>query len=146
MRILARAGAAVLALFTLFQATWLLHGGVDLLFPRVKPVHAGADFRCAPHGCGCDSEAQMRKGCCCFPAGIEGGERAAPPSPVPMSALEEARCAGWAETLAQLHAQPVLPALSPILLSVPLAMRLLPCDTRPSLPVGLSALDKVPIA
>ena len=40
----------VLAAFYLLQATWLLHAGVDLVFPRIRVVAADA---CCTNSCGC---------------------------------------------------------------------------------------------
>jgi hypothetical protein len=139
-----RAGAATLAAVYLLQATWLLYGGIDLVFPRVKRVAAGAQFRCASHGCGCDSESQARKGCCCFPDSTASSPEATPAHDVPVSAIEEARCAGMKDVLAQLWGQPALLPPVGIALDSPYPVRFDSPVPEPAEPVRSSPPDKVP--
>jgi hypothetical protein len=101
-----RLATVVLALFYLLQATWLLQGGVDLLFPRTKIVKPGSTD-CCTSGCGCPEEAKARKRCCCY----SGKDAAATTAPVevPVSTLEEARCHGATETIFELISVPAHP-------------------------------------
>lgn len=137
-----RLGTALFAALYLAQATWLLHGGFDLLFPRVlKVVAPAADDRCAPHGCGCEEDAQKRRACCCEPSTAE----APAPKTVRGSAIEAARCAGVETAMAHALAQPSVcepAAVVPPLESRPAAP--LPRDVRPD-PLDLLSLDKVPL-
>ncbi|HYF00207.1 MAG TPA: hypothetical protein VEJ18_14900 [Planctomycetota bacterium] len=137
-----RLGTALFAALYLAQATWLLHGGFDVLFPRVlKVVAPSADDRCAPHGCGCEEDAQKRRACCCEPATAE----APLPETTRGSAVEAARCAGVETAMAHAAAPPSAcerPALAPPM-DVGYAGAL-PREILPDLPV-LRRLDKVPL-
>jgi hypothetical protein len=84
-----RVATIVLGLAYLLQASWLLQGGADLLFPRTQVVKAGA-ATCCNSGCGCPEEAKERKSCCCFPQKETSETRKA----VPVSSFEEERCRG----------------------------------------------------
>ncbi|MBI4566257.1 MAG: hypothetical protein HY716_16350 [Planctomycetes bacterium] len=86
------------------QATWLLHGSMDLLFPRVREVIAGPDSCCAG-ACGCPEEVARRKGCCCFPS---PEHEASEPARRPVSSIEEARCRGLETTMSQTSAHPAI--------------------------------------
>ena len=137
-----RLGTALFAALHLAQASWLLHGGFDLLFPRVlKVVAATADDRCAPHGCGCEEEVRKRHGCCCGPS--ESRDEA--PAETRGSAVEAARCAGVETAMAHAAAQPSVcerpaPPPAPKGRRAPPLPRVLPPD-----PVEARALDKVPL-
>ena len=137
-----RLGTALFAALYLAQATWLLHGGFDLLFPRVLKVVVAADEdRCAPHGCGCEAEAQKRRDCCCEPAAAD----AAPVETTRASAIEAARCAGVETAMAQAVAQPSVcdvPSVPP----APASRRAPPLPPTPYPDVlDVRPIDKVPL-
>jgi hypothetical protein len=96
--------AIVLALVHLLQAGWILQGGVDLLFPRFQTVKAGVT-RCCNSGCGCPTEAQQRKACCCFP---KPAAPATEPVEVPISSFEEDHCRGVGGAVSMLVSQPAI--------------------------------------
>ena len=99
-----RTAALVLIVVHLLQAGWILQGGVDLLFPRLQTVKAG-ETRCCTSGCGCPTEAQKRKSCCCFPK----RETPAPePIQVPISSFEEDHCRGVGGAVSMLVSQPAI--------------------------------------
>jgi hypothetical protein len=131
----------VLAGFYLLQATWLLHAGVDYVFPRLQQLEAAPDACCA-RTCGCPEEAQRRKTCCC------SKEASGPsaPAPRPLSSIEEARCRGVEAAMNQAFTQPVVCGVAWVSLPVrsdsfvPIAIRWL------RLPPFPLALEKVPIA
>ena len=140
--IMGRLGTALFAALYLAQATWLLHGGFDLLFPRVlKVVAAASADRCAPHGCGCEEEAQKRRSCCCEP----GAAETPPAQTTRASAIEAARCAGVETAMAHALAQPStcdVPAFAPAASS-----RRAPSGPPTAFPepVDVRRVDKVPV-
>ena len=140
-----KASVLVLAGFHLLQATWLLQGGIDVLFPRTVEVQAVAkDDGCCVGTCGCPVREQKRKSCCCFPA--EGPRKAAAePVRLRLSAFEEAACSGAAEAVAALVHQPAIPAFPPVLLPdrTPVAFEL--PERKPPRPPLDRAVDKVPL-
>jgi hypothetical protein len=138
-----RLRAALAAFLYLAQAAWLLPGGLDLLVSRSKTVAAGESYGCADHGCGCDAEARMRKACCCSHEGQPQAE--SPKRSVPVSAFEEARCAGWEGTLAQLLSQPSVPLSATHVHIDQVGARLETPERRPSPFVGSSPPEKVPL-
>ncbi len=141
-----RLRGALAAFLYLLQAAWLLPGGLDLLVSRSKTIAASAEFGCADHGCGCDAESRMRKACCCSPQAQAPAEAApAPKRAVPVSAFEEARCAGWEGTLAQLISQPVVPLASAHVRIDEVGARLELPDRRPAGVVRASPPEKVPL-
>ncbi len=135
-----RLSALVLGLAYLLQASWLLQGGADLLFPRTAVAKAGAST-CCNSGCGCPEEAKERKSCCCFP----NRQAAEPGKTVPLNSFEEERCRGGGGTSPELEslpavAGPSLPVLIPESSRLFEAPVLAPAHPRPSAPP-----DKVPI-
>ena len=133
----------VLAAFYLMQATWLLHAGVDLLFPRLQQAIATPDACCA-RSCGCPEEAQRNRTCCCSKDAPSESPTAAAPQPI--SSIEEARCKGVESALAQALTQPVVCSVAWVSLPARVVSLLLLTDPSPSLPPRAAALEKVPIA
>lgn len=132
----------VLAAFYLLQATWLLHAGMDLLFPRIQQFVAAPDACCA-RACGCPEEVQRANACCCAkdePAPVPVASK-----PVPISSIEEARCKGAEAAMTQAFTQPVVCGFA--LLSPDVAADdevLLPAQTLKFPPLAVS-VEKVPI-
>jgi hypothetical protein len=136
----------VLAGFHLLQATWLLQGGIDLLFPRTVVVQAAVgDESCCVGTCGCPADQQKRKSCCCFPADGPRQEPSSEPVRVRLSAFEEAACSGAAAAVASLLQQPAVPAFPPALVPAPAAVAFELPERRPLRPPVDRALDKVPL-
>ncbi|HZE97473.1 MAG TPA: hypothetical protein VE981_10640 [Planctomycetota bacterium] len=138
----ARRTTLLLAAFYLLQATWLLHAGVDLLFPRVQQMIAGADACCARR-CGCPEEAQQRKTCCCAKES-PGPDQTAVPRPA--SSIEEARCRGVEAAMAQAFTQPVVCSVAEINLPTLAFDADITPEHLPLNPPFAVALEKVPIA
>ena len=138
-----RATIGVLAAFHLLQASWLLQGGVDFLFPRTMLLKPGTDA-CCVGTCGCPEKEQKRKSCCCFP---EKDVDAPRPEPVrvPVTAMGELACDGEAPSLAAFFHPPHLPLPAAAPLFVPQAFRLELPELRPDVPPRDGALDKVPL-
>lgn len=136
-----RATIGVLAAFHLLQASWLLQGGVDLLFPRTALVQPG-DESCCVGTCGCPEKEQKRKSCCCFPA--KGVEIEAPVR-VPVTAMGERACEGDATSLAAFLHAPTLPLPAAAPLFVPQTFRLELPERRPDVLPRDLGLDKVPL-
>lgn len=139
-----RAAILFLVLLHAFEASWLLQGGYDVLFPTIvheEPVEAA----CCSSRCGCSAQKQKKRQCCCFPESKTAAAEAPKPSSDAGSLLEEARCAGTREAIARAIAQPVLISSTPFLL-VDVSLRLfalpetLPPDVLPTPPP-----DKVPV-
>jgi len=131
----------LLAAFYLLQATWLLHAGADLLFPRVRVVAATPDH-CCTNRCGCPEEARARKACCC----VEGAtETARPAAPRPLSSIEEARCKGAEASMAQAFTQPVVCNVAWISLPPAAGGDVVLPEFPRSVSPSPDALDKVPI-
>ena len=138
-----RLTTSVLAVFYLLQATWLLHAGADLVFPRLRVLAVAVDA-CCTRACGCPEEAQRNRTCCCSKE--SPAPAAAAPAPAPLSSIEEARCRGVEAAMAQAFTQPVV--CSVVAVSLPervLAYAAAP-QPSPSLPPRADALEKVPIA
>ncbi len=138
-----RLTTCVLAAFYLLQATWLLHAGVDLVFPRIRVALASPDA-CCTNACGCPEEVRARNACCCDKAPQE--EEARPAAPRPVSSIEEARCKGIEAAMTQAFTQPVVSGIAWISLPEVAVDDLLLPDLRPCLPFSSDALEKVPIA
>ena len=139
-----RLTTSVLAVFYLLQATWLLHAGADLVFPRLRVLPVAADA-CCTRACGCPEEAQRNRTCCCSkesPAPTTAAAR----TPAPISSIEEARCRGVEAAMAQAFTQPVVCSVA--VLSLPdLIQNHLPApESSPLIPPLADALEKVPIA
>ena len=138
-----RIAALVLGLAYLLQATWLLQGGVDLLFPRTQVVQAGATA-CCTNGCGCPVEARERKACCCYPnAAADATDEK--PVEVRLSTIEEARCKGIQDAGTELDSLPALPgpALGP---TGPVSVSIVKLiDVVPDSPISDRSPEKVPI-
>jgi hypothetical protein len=132
----------VLAAFYLLQATWLLHAGADLLFPRVRVAVAGADA-CCTNACGCPAEARARNACCC----VKGAAPTAhPAAPRPLNSIEEARCKGTEAAMAQAFTQPVVCGVAWISLPERSGDDVALPDRHPVDLPAAEALEKVPIA
>lgn len=137
-----RLTTSVLAVFYLLQATWLLHAGADLVFPRLR-IAVAADA-CCTRACGCPEEAQRNRTCCCSkdsPAPV-----AAAPAPAPISSIEEARCRGVEAAMAQAFTQPVVCSVAAVSLPGLILTHLPAPETSPSVPPPAEVLEKVPIA
>jgi hypothetical protein len=142
---LKKTSVLLLATFQLLQGTWLLQGGIDLLFPRTAVVEApAAADGCCVGSCGCPVAEQKRKACCCFPAGAPTTEQAAPVK-IRLSAFDEAACAGAAATITALVQQPAVPAFAPVLVVVFIPLDVERPEPRPAVPPIDRALDKVPV-
>lgn len=136
-----RLATIALAAFYLMQATWLLHAGVDFVFPRLQKLAAAPDACCA-RTCGCPEEAQKAKTCCCskdLPAPVAS-------APQPISSIEEARCKGVEAALNQAFTQPVVCGVAWVSLPVRVDSLVRIPEQRPPLHPPAVALDKVPIA
>jgi hypothetical protein len=133
----------VLAAFYLMQATWLLHAGADLLFPRLQPVVSTPDACCA-RACGCPEEAQRNRTCCCSKEAP--GDANASTAARPISSIEEARCKGVESAMAQAFTQPVVCTIAWVSLPDRVVSLVTLPDPAPAAPPLGSALDKVPIA
>ena len=140
-----RGSALVLTAFYLLQASWILQGGVDVLFPRTRLVKAG-ESACCTSGCGCPSEAQERKACCCYPKKESGpAPVASAPVPVPVSTLEEDHCRGTDGSMAGLLSAPALPGPAPLAPDFLVASILETVHPEPRLPHFDRSWDKVPL-
>ncbi|MBV8880475.1 MAG: hypothetical protein JO332_10955 [Planctomycetaceae bacterium] len=136
-----RLTTGVLAAFYLLQATWLLHAGVDVLFPRIQQLVSTPDACCA-RACGCPEEAQKAHACCCAkdqPAPVAS-------APAPISSIEEARCKGVEAAMAQAFTQPVVCSVLSLTLPVVVVARIRLPELQPFQPPSSLADDKVPIA
>jgi hypothetical protein len=132
----------VLAAFYLLQATWLLHAGVDLVFPRIRVAISSPDA-CCTNACGCPEEARARNACCC----VKGGKEAAhQTSPRPVSSIEEARCKGIEAAMTQAFTQPVVCGFAWISLPEIAGDDVILPELHPAISPASEALDKVPIA
>src|SRR5690349_25059598 len=100
-----RMTTAVLAVFYLLQATWLLHAGMDLLLPSVREVAAAVADSCCTNACGCPEDVKAAHGCCCVK---HAASEAPAKKPARQSAIEEARCKGAEEAMTQAFTQPVV--------------------------------------
>jgi len=132
----------VLATFYLLQSTWLLHAGMDLLFPRVQTVTAGSEASCSG-ACGCPKESKELKDCCCVK---HAGTRARSQAPTPISSIEEAKCKGLEEAMAQAFTQPAVCGFAGILIEIAVSSDLPLHELHPHFTLRATALDKVPIA
>lgn len=139
-----KASVVLLAAVHLLQASWLLQGGIDVLFPRTAVVEAPAADACCVGTCGCPVREQQRKACCCFPAQAPVPQAAAPVA-VPILAFDEALCTGATGDVGPLLQSPAVPAFVPVLsLDVrPIAFAL--PERRPRASPADRALDKVPL-
>jgi hypothetical protein len=138
-----RLTTTALAVFYLLQATWLLHAGADLVFPRLRILPVAADACCA-RACGCPEEAQRNRTCCCSKE--SPAPKAAAPTPGPVSSIEEARCRGVEAAMAQAFTQPVLCSVAAVSLPERVLAHAAAPEQSPSLPPRADALEKVPIA
>ena len=137
-----RLATIALATFYLLQATWLLHAGVDFVFPRLQKLAASPDA-CCTRSCGCPEEAQRQKTCCCSK---DAPSSTAASAPAPLSSIEEARCRGVEAAMAQAFTQPVVCGVAWVSLPVRVDTFVgLPEQLPPQHPTAV-ALDKVPIA
>lgn len=134
----------VLAAFYLLQATWLLHAGVDLLFPKIVEVIA-APVSCCARTCGCPEEVLKANACCCAK---EDPSLAAPesrPVPLPVSAIEMARCQGAEAAMIQAFTQPVVSGFAHLQLVTVAGGDVLVPDQDPTFTPLAVSLEKVPI-
>jgi len=131
----------VLAAFYLLQATWLLHAGVDFLFPRLQQIVAGPDA-CCTRTCGCPEEVQRNNACCCAK---DVAATVVDPTPRPVSSIEEARCRGVEAAMNQAFTQPVVCVFADLRLPVVAGADVLLPDHTPDLPPVAVSLEKVPI-
>jgi hypothetical protein len=138
-----RLATIALATFYLLQATWLLHAGVDLLFPRIQQLAAGPDACCA-RTCGCPEEARRNNTCCCLKDAPDAQAKARAPRPV--SSIEEARCRGVEAAMSQAFTQPVVCRVAVVTLPVIVASEVLIADQIVRFIPAAEALLKVPIA
>lgn len=139
-----RLATFALAAFYLLQATWLLHAGMDLLFPRIAQVAVAAGADCCTSTCGCPEEAKRNNTCCCMKAA--GPAPVAKPAPRPVSSIEEARCRGVEAAMNQAFTQPVVCLVAVVTLPVVAdAEVLLPEHIVRFIPAAETLL-KVPIA
>jgi len=138
-----RLTTGVLAVFYLLQATWLLHAGADWLFPRLQSPVAAPDACCA-RACGCPEEAQRKHTCCCSKETPAPSAKA--PASGPISSIEEARCRGAEEAMAQALTQPVVCTFAAVTLPQRILWFVPVPDPSPDLPPQAVALEKVPIA
>ena len=132
----------VLAAFYLLQATWLLHAGVDLLFPRIQQLAAAPDACCA-RTCGCPEEVQKANACCC--AKDEPAPAPAASKHVPISSIEEARCKGVEAAMTQAFTQPVLCRFADLSLLMVVDADVVVSDQAPKFPPLAVSVEKVPI-
>ncbi len=135
-----RLATVVLAGFHLLQATWLLHAGMDLLFPRVRPAAAASDSCCGT--CGCPEHGKTARSCCCGPK--EERAQVARES-APVGSIEEARCKGVEDALSQAFTQPVVGGFATIAAPVAVFSTLVLPDFHPEFPAESDRLEKVPI-
>jgi len=136
-----RLATFALATFYLLQATWLLHAGVDFVFPRLQKLAAAPDACCA-RTCGCPEEAQKAKTCCCskdLPAPTASAPR-------PISSIEEARCKGVEAAMNQAFTQPVVCGVAWVSLPVRVDSLVRIPEQQPDFTPPALALEKVPIA
>jgi hypothetical protein len=133
----------VLAAFYLLQATWLLHAGVDLVFPRLQQIVAAPDACCA-RACGCPEEAQRNGTCCCSKEAPAAPAQASAPRPV--SSIEEARCRGAEAAMAQALTQPVVCGVAWVSLPDRIHSLVTIPERNPVIPPLAAVLEKVPIA
>ena len=136
-----RLATFVLAAFYVLQATWLLHAGVDFVFPRIQQLAAAPDACCA-RTCGCPEEARKQKTCCCskdLPAPVAS-------APQPISSIEEARCKGVEAAMNQAFTQPVVCGVAGVSLPVRVESFVGIPEQQPNLLPSAVALEKVPIA
>ena len=140
-----RIAAVVLGTLYLLQATWLLEGGVDLLFPRVVLVKPDA-ASCCSGACGCRAEKKATKSCCCVPNKTRAPASASVPKvKIQLSAIEESHCQGIGGSLAVLGSLPAI-AAAPSEAFVPQAQRLPLVESLEPPPfIAAILLDKVPI-
>jgi len=138
-----RLTTTVLAVFYLLQATWLLHAGADLVFPRLRVLAVAADA-CCTRACGCPEEAQRNRTCCCSKE--SPAPTAAAPVPAPIRSIEEARCRGVEAAMAQAFTQPVVCSVAGVSLPGLIRTHLPAPETSPSVPPLADVLEKVPIA
>jgi len=139
-----RLATFALAAFYLLQATWLLHAGMDLLFPRIQKIAAAAGADCCTRTCGCPEEVRKNNACCCSKDAPEAEAKA--PEPRPVSSIEEARCRGIEAAMSQAFTQPVVCRVAVV--TLPLAVDsdvLVPEQVVHFIPAA-EALLKVPIA
>ena len=136
-----RLATIALATFYLLQATWLLHAGVDFVFPRLQKLASSPDA-CCTRTCGCPEEAQRTKTCCCskdLPAPVAS-------APQPLSSIEEARCKGVEAAMNQAFTQPVVCRVAWVSLPVRVDSFVRLWDQQPNFTPPAIALEKVPIA
>jgi hypothetical protein len=139
-----RLATIALATFYLLQATWLLHAGADLLFPRIRQIAAAAGADCCTNTCGCPEEAKKNNTCCCLKGAAEAPIAKAKPRPV--SSIEEARCRGVEAAMSQAFTQPVVCRVAVVTLPVTVASEVLIPDRIVHFIPAAEALLKVPIA
>jgi hypothetical protein len=132
----------VLATFYLLQSTWLLHAGMDLLFPRVRTILANSEASCTG-ACGCPKETKELKDCCCVK---HAGTRTPSQASTPISSIEEAKCKGLDEAMTQAFTQPAVCGFAGILFEIAVSSDLRLPELHPPYEFTPTALDKVPIA
>lgn len=132
----------ILAGFYLLQSTWLLHAGVDLLFPRVRPA-ATASSSCCNSGCGCSEEQKAARDCCCMKhTKAEPASKPAQPS----SSIEEAKCKGVQDALSQALTQPAVCTFAHLGAPIWVTSDQGPATSHPAFAFVAVSLEKVPIA
>jgi len=137
-----RTATIVLAGFYLLQSTWLLHAGVDLLFPRVRTAAATSES-CCTNDCGCPAESKAARDCCCVK---HTQARHEPHAAKPVSSIEEAKCKGVQDALSQALTQPALCSFARIGAPIVESSELSFATSQPLFSIDADSLEKVPIA
>ena len=132
----------VLAVFYLLQSTWLLHAGMDFLFPRIATSQAASAAVCTD-ACGCPKETKALKDCCCSK---HSETQTTPITPRPPSSIEEARCKGIDDALTQAFTQPAVCGFARIGAPIAVSSELPAACLTPSFWFTTNSLEKVPIA
>jgi hypothetical protein len=126
---------ATLALAYLLVSTTTVFPVLDWIVS--PPVAGDVTFPCAGHGCGCDTAADCRNGCCCFPNNQE-------PTPYKGACITSSGCHGAMPKLVcdsgRLHLLD-----KPILLSLPqCSSGFRPASIFPPTSASLKPPDSVP--
>ena len=137
-----RLTTCVLAAFYLLQATWLLHAGMDLLFPKSSTSQAASAAVCTD-ACGCPKETKALKDCCCAK---HSATQSAPMTPRPASSIEEAKCKGIEDAWTQAFTQPAVCSFARIGAPIAVSSELPVACLTPSVLFTTSSLEKVPIS
>ena len=137
-----RTTTIVLAGFYLLQSTWLLHAGVDLLFPRVRTAVTTSES-CCTSACGCPDESKAARDCCCVKH-TQARHEARDAKPV--SSIEEARCKGVQDALSQALTQPAVCSFARLVAPIAVGSEHSIVTPHPSSTSVADPLEKVPIA